>query len=553
MGIKHFFPWFKNHHSDGISNIQKNRLIPVDVDNFCLDLNGIFHDCAQKIYRYGNYKEKSLLRPPFKPNQDTERKLFEEITKTISTLTSFVKPKRRLILCVDGVAGTGKMMQQRQRRWLSSLSPNQNFETASISPGTKFMDHLSKYIDWYLRSKMSMGIWKHLEVVFSNEKAVGEGEHGILSFIRKFTTKEESFMIYGLDADLIMLALGSHYPTCYILRDLYLSETEFVLVDISKIRNTICENLFWEGMNPEICIDDFILICFLIGNDFLPSIPGLEVPRNGLDIIISSYLTTVKSSGHLTKKVGKNTVFDISGLSMFFEILGRYEKENLEDKINVGDYFKDDLLEKHTTVCNGRSSLNLEAYREDYYLTKMDGKDLRSEYLFGLQWILSYYLHGMPDWKWFYNGYYAPFARDLAISLKTFTFRGFTKSSPLPPFLQLLLILPPKSSHLLPEPLADLMTSTDSPLKHLYPDEFEVDLSGKIKDWEGIALLPSPDVSLVREAYLNELVKVDPRDQKRNIIGKSFVYHFNSYNTYEFISYYGKIPYCKVKIDTLDI
>ena len=65
----------------------------------------------------------------------------------------------------------------------SENTPN-SFDSNSITPGTVFMDHLTKYIDWYIRKKISSNVkWRNLEVIFSNEKVPGEGEHKVLNFI----------------------------------------------------------------------------------------------------------------------------------------------------------------------------------------------------------------------------------------------------------------------------------------------------------------------------------------------------------------------------------
>ena len=49
MGVKHFYIYTKTHF--------KECLLPRPdkvIDNLAIDLNGLFHLCAQKVYRYGN-------------------------------------------------------------------------------------------------------------------------------------------------------------------------------------------------------------------------------------------------------------------------------------------------------------------------------------------------------------------------------------------------------------------------------------------------------------------------------------------------------------------
>ena len=70
------------------------------------------------------------------------------------------------------------------------------------------MDNLTKYLDWYIRCQMSVSPeWQNLEVIFSNEKVAGEGEHKIINYLRKYQRKGESCCIHGMDADLIMLEI----------------------------------------------------------------------------------------------------------------------------------------------------------------------------------------------------------------------------------------------------------------------------------------------------------------------------------------------------------
>ena len=99
------------------------------------------------------------------------------------------------------------------------------------------MDYLTKYVDWYIKKSISENpLWSNIEVIFSDEKAPGEGEHKIINYIRLYGDPKDSFCIHGLDADLIMLSLGTHLPNFWVLReDMYSSDNNFFLIDIGKV------------------------------------------------------------------------------------------------------------------------------------------------------------------------------------------------------------------------------------------------------------------------------------------------------------------------------
>ena len=162
---------------------------------------------------------------------------------SISSLSA--SPGSDSFLCVDGPAPISKQNQQRQRRFRSAMEASQGapFDSNSITPGTKFMDYLSKYIDWYIRKRISESPeWRNVQVIFSNEKAPGEGEHKIINYIRYYGKEDEVYCINGLDADLIMLALGTHMPNFYILReDLYDRSNEYFCIDIGSTRKSLAE------------------------------------------------------------------------------------------------------------------------------------------------------------------------------------------------------------------------------------------------------------------------------------------------------------------------
>lgn len=573
MGIKHFFIWFRNQFSKNIISMKHDQTfteVGTPVDILLLDMNGILHNCAQKIYEYGNFKPmKSFLFKNRKPkiNPKLRQELFfKEVCNTIESLLKIVEPKKKLIMCIDGVAPRAKIVQQRQRRFRSAFEKTEEdidaFDQCQISPGTKLMDHLSKYIDWYIKKRISEDpIWRNIEIIFSNEKVPSEGEHRLMSYIRKYGTDEDIYVMHALDADIIMLALSSHKPNFYVLRDdIYDKENAFFNINIGEVRKQLIEIMRFKNIrfNPEYSINDFVFLCFTVGNDFLPHVPSLEILEGGIDIMIDVYKNVCTSYGHITEKKGDNVLFVKDSLEVFMGTISQYEKGLLEQKINKKQsFFPDILLDKHCKFVNDNIVLDIDNYRQDYISTHFPKDESEEkichEYLEGMQWVLSYYTSGVPSWEWNYPYHYAPFAFHISKHMRTFKFIKYNITKPTLPFIQLLSILPPKSSKLLPEPLNTILLNELSPLKTYCPDKLIVDLSGKRKEWEGIVILPILSIDIVKKEYYKYIDKVDIKELNRNKLGKSFRYLYDPLCNTTLNSYYGNITNYKVRLSIIDI
>lgn len=578
MGIFRFFKWYKDNFSKHITKVRNNDTLKnnkIIVDNFMIDLNGLFHGSAQKIYKYGEHAP--LPRLLKEKHQDSLQELynkqtdcFKDICESIEQLVKMVEPQKRLILCIDGPAPIAKQAQQRKRRFKSAMERKKHdnsFDSCSITPGTKWMHYLSKYIDWYIKKNMSDNpLWQNIEVVFSNEKVCGEGEHKIINYIRRYGKPEETFCIHGADADLIMLALGTHYPNFYIIRDDIFNHDENHVINIGSSRKELANMLCWtdiadkenEGeddkpvFDEKLAINDFILMCFMVGNDFLPHMPAIEIIQNGIDTMISVYKQTCSEYGHLTTYSAQNKVrFVKNSFKMFLGEISTYEKLILQEKLeSTYNFYQNSILENNSEQNqDGTYSVNIKKYRKEYYqynLPNIKRKNICRHYLEGMQWVLSYYIEGVPSWKWSYPYHYAPFAYTLAKYMDYFKFPAYGHSTPTIPFIQLLSVLPPRSAHLIPAPLKSLLLDKESPLRHYYPNHFKVDLSGKKNEYEGTVILPMVDYDLVEKEYMKLYSQVDRKDKVRNIIGKSFLYTYTPSFSYVFRSPYGNVN-CKVK------
>lgn len=550
MGIKHFFYWFQKNHSDCIQVINKNQQITTNIDTLALDLNGIFHPAAQKIFKYGSFKKlKSLMRK--QSQKKLKQDVFKEICKIIEQLIDKVQPKKRLLLCVDGVAGAAKMRTQRQRRYRAVLNKENEendeqveFDSNSITPGTEFMHDLNNYIDWYIRMNANNNKWKELEIIFSSEKVPGEGEAKCFLFMRKYCKDlNETFCIYGLDADLIMLCLSLNRTGVYVLRDEQYSDDK-CFINIDKFKYKISKML-----ETKSAIIDFVFICFMVGNDFLPQIPGFEIFTGGIEILINIYKKICKPYGLINQynfKIKLNILLD------YFKHLSFLEVDCFKNKYkNRQKYFEDPLLEKYFSVddcVENEIVCDFDGFKKEYYTKYFNNVDINyicNEYIKGLQWIIHYYNMEIPSWSWYYPFYHAPFLDDLSKCIG-YTYNPFIKTKPLDSFQQLLYVLPPQSSALLPYPLKNIMTNDNSPLKPYYPTKINIDISGKKAEWEGIVILPLIDRILFNKIYKQYLGYIDKNALKRNVRDNAKKY-VRVDTPYIYKSPFGIIKNCKVK------
>lgn len=572
MGVKHFYLWYRKHFQECMKTTP-----PEGIDNFAIDLNGLFHLCAQKVFRYGNVNTPRLLSRNFKP---TITQLCREVCNKIEISRQYVKPRKRLILCVDGIAGLGKMNQQRQRRFRAAQANREmDFDPNGFTPGTELMDFLTRYIDGYIKTMISTSPeWQGLEVVFSNEKVAGEGEHKIMQYIRKLDKPYETYCIYGLDADLIML--GMLLPVTHVSIFREMEYDVFHTLDIESFQKSLLKLLRWEKeeksestnekgemvittrknvvFSSKRAIYDFVLLCFLVGNDFLPTIPSMAILDGTIDIILDIYRKVGAEHGHMTKQhpTTKKITFRMPALKALLSELAKTEKTLLEKKYNEGQsFFPDPLVMKNLKVDpkSGKMELDFMNYKKDYYQCKFkmnisEIKKLVHLYLDGMTWVINYYVVEIPDWLWFFKYLYAPFLSDMILFMDDYETCEFPKTCPVDPFLQLLVVMPPACKQLLPSTFHHLFAD-NSELAQYYPTEFEIDVSGKRKDWEGIVVLPPISLGDFQRIYETLKDKVGERDAKRNIRGKSFVYSYDGRNPYppSLKTSYGFIPEYRVQ------
>lgn len=71
-------------------------------------------------------------------------------------------------------------------------------------------------------------------------------------------------------------------------------------------------------------IDDFVFLCFFVGNDFLPHLPSLHIREGAIDAIMVIYKHLLPSfGGYLTS----NGVIDFSKVDVLLADIAKIEEE----------------------------------------------------------------------------------------------------------------------------------------------------------------------------------------------------------------------------------
>jgi 5'-3' exonuclease len=245
--------------------------------------------------------------------------------------------------------------------------------------------------------------------------------------------------------------------------------------------------------------DDFVFMCMLVGNDFLPNLPHLDIAEGALNLMFRVYKSKINVwRGYLTDQ-------------------HRLHPDRLQDfLLEIADgerhYFAarsfDDGVPEYKTA----------AYRRAYYQLKFgfdadtpEGQarvhDLRRIHLEGLHWCLQYYHQGVPSWNWFYPDFYGPLSSDM-VDLRSVRI-VFRKGQPFSPITQLMAVLPPHSAQFLPKPMRDLMIDPLSPVVDFYPPEFQVDPNGKRNSWEAVVIIPFID----EKRLLSQISEIDRENE----------------------------------------
>lgn len=542
----------------------------VETDHLYLDYNCLIHHCKSTFVS---------------SNQTNARQYEEEFITHIINYTShivcdIVKPKKLVYIAIDGPVPMTKVMKQRARRYKKvqdcmfhqklcekyNVEPETSkFESNKITPGTTFMSKLCSRIKNFIMlgtfSRHLKTQNKKFSVFLSDSNIAGEGEQKIYEFMKNNKGNPAS-VIYGLDADLIVLSLKNSQSHIKLLREpqntsLEImqchSNNEFIYFDIAKCKECLLVDYNLKMYDHNSIIHDIIFLTFFGGNDFVDSFVHTKMKDNGFDKLLSAYKRVLAhSEEHLihNDKINYNFVkqlcFELSSLedvsvkkthasvSSRCIPITRKTKTTEAILIEMSRYEHSYYIEKqnpfHDYYANVVYSIDFNCSYETwkkqynkYYFGNEDISDVCQEYLKILDWNWKYYTtNEAPDWLYYYPYNNAPLCSDLYDYMNgidcTKIVHKYLKTQPLCPFMQLLIVLPPQNANLLPFSFHKILMNLIENGDHHFPKKFKLDVVKGMKNIYSEPILPKVDFE-----YLQKILITSPLSEPeyiRNVVRK---------------------------------
>jgi 5'-3' exonuclease len=367
-----------------------------------------------------------------------------------------------------------------------------------------------------------------------------------LQYIKNNVKKEDVVVVYGLDADLLFLSLsvGEAY-NLYVMREQQVFNNtpldmddyiDYNYVEINKLHRMITK--------LDINTNDFIICCYLVGNDFLPGILTTDIKKSGLDKILTAYMNVKNKIGIDIKivdleennniKINHNFIIELFRELQWTEryiwqninrdkLLDRnaeideseYKKKNL-DKINnlnkfvSGESASIECLDK-IPFSSGTEYysyyLGIDEINIDIHTIKMMVK----EYITGLEWCINYYLLDCKSWKWGYNYMIAPLIQDII--------RYYPKNIKLDedyceimPIEQLILAIPQETYKYVLDKQIHNDIKKHKEIGYMFPESFDIDVNKESIYWKCQVKIPIVEY----EQYINIIKLINIIDEKNS-------------------------------------
>lgn len=372
------------------------------------------------------------------------------IIKYIKHIINTINPSKSVYIATDGIVPQTKLVKHRER-FLKKGACTNEFNSSHISPGTVFMENLSKRIKSCINMNVFGFRWN--TIVFSNHRVPTECEVKILDHIQKnIEPVGDSIAIYGFDPNLLTVSFKSSCCETIVMCTEN-EQNDIIYLPIISCCCDIVVNKLNKNINivnkPSILID-FVLISILVGgNDVLPRIGCAKLMENGWGPLFQAYADT----GMPLIDNARNIIW--GNFNMFISFLS--VREGVLLSLDNGD---DDYVRLYYETMFGE-------YSEKFV------ESVCEQFIACIIWYWEYYVKGhVISWNFYYKFHAPPLMVDITrfIPGKLNKAYGICKvpGNKSTPFEQLLCVTPKDDACMLPKALQLFMENPCSPTEDWY-------------------------------------------------------------------------------------
>ena len=474
-----------------------------------------------------------------------EKKLQEEVCSYLTHIWKEAGAPAQTYIALDGVVPYAKIKQQRFRRFKGAAEASRlsgdaglgggggvsigggggvstsgawggspTWDKNAITPGTHFMETMGNS----LRETGKKYGW-----IISDTSEPGEGEHKVLQWLLRksgdsLTAAEGAVIVYGLDADLILLCLiagdklGPQYPI-FLLREAMAfgklvrlnesNQVDLCFFQISTLRDSLQRppNAQWSKEQ----FYDYVFGMSFCGNDFLPTGLSLRIRDDGHSILLAGLTDLWSRKKNLVTIDAGVLRPNADGLKSFALWMSRQEErlilttirrkmaarlgEDEADNLPIREQAEKPLIERR----GAEEHVFLKRTWHSEYCKLAIGEDTVeqrkarvADFWRGWCWILDYYQGRRVDLEWVYPAGYPPTWADLVKYFELPT-DDWVIREPLKPQEQLALVLPMSSWGLMVKtPFRNLPVK----IPQFWPQGFALETFAKRFGWECEPMIP---------------------------------------------------------------
>ena len=582
-------------------NNENNEIIKKQIDNELLNHFYLDFNCALYTALYSN------------PCIKTEDTLILHIIEYLESLCNIIPNLAFIYIAIDGCPPYAKVIQQKDRRHhsvckknrsnkindafgseIDKTTINNNIDTNIFTPGTEFMYKLSSAIKKTIKSS---SVFEGKTIIFSDSTIPGEGEHKILQHIK--TAKHlaidgnsngnsigngngngndngnsnekmlygtpHNTIIYGLDGDLIFLSTILKIDNVYLFREAneygnlasMHDGKKFLFMDIS----ILCDAIFnsFKKYNPTIdillqprFIDDYVFLCMLLGNDFMPKNHWYSIYENGLDKIISCYFQVFNHReifliDTVSMQINTEMLCDIwfiikgSEQDSICKLFEKRKKAKIYIKPEMSERERQQMLTDFYPLQHLYIEQEIEPtkpnWQSRYYKicfnmenTSENISMICQSYLKTLVFNFLYYFDECPSWDWYYPYSYSPTFSDVydeLIKYKNINITAsnkifhFSKSEPIEQQTLLFVVIPYASRSLIVKDASRKLDNPKCTMNIYFPRKYGLNVAFHRYYHECTPIIYRMDIDKVKK-FMKDC-KFSEDELKRNLIGNAFI------------------------------